>query len=158
MHCFPICQTVLSIFMNFLIQFIHSCITAIEHLIPSIVCFSLRDIVVVVVVQSWSHVLLLAAPWTAACEASLSYTVSWYWLKFMSIELVMPSNHLIFCYPLLFCFQSLGFPCGSAGKESACNVGDLGLIRGLGRSPEEGKGYPLQYFGLVNSIDYTDSP
>ena len=39
----------------------------------------------------------------------------------------------------------LGFPCGSAGKESACNVGDLDLIPGLGRSPEEGKGYPLQY-------------
>ena len=39
----------------------------------------------------------------------------------------------------------LGFPCGSAGKESACNAGDLGLIPGLGRSPGEGKGYPLQY-------------
>ena len=45
----------------------------------------------------------------------------------------------------------LGFPCGSAGKESACNVGDLGLIPGLGRSPGEGKGYPLQYSGLENS-------
>ena len=48
----------------------------------------------------------------------------------------------------------LGFPCGSAGKESACNVGDLGLIPGLGRSPGEGKGYPLQYSGLENSMDY----
>ena len=38
----------------------------------------------------------------------------------------------------------LGLPCGSAGKESACSVGDLGLIPGLGRSPGEGKGYPLQ--------------
>ena len=47
----------------------------------------------------------------------------------------------------------LGFPGGSDGKESACNVGDLGLIRGLGRSPGEGKGYPLQYSGLENSID-----
>ena len=37
----------------------------------------------------------------------------------------------------------LGFPCGSAGKESACSAGDLGSISGLGRSPEEGKGYPL---------------
>ena len=36
-----------------------------------------------------------------------------------------------------------GFPCGLAGKESACNVGDLGLFPGLGRSPGEGKGYPL---------------
>ena len=46
-----------------------------------------------------------------------------------------------------------GFPCGSAGKESACNVGDLGLIPGLGRFPGEGKGYPLQYSGLENSMD-----
>ena len=47
----------------------------------------------------------------------------------------------------------LGFPGGSAGKESACNVGDLGLIPGLGRSPGEGKGYPLQNSGLENSRD-----
>ena len=47
----------------------------------------------------------------------------------------------------------LFLPCGSAGKESACNVEDLGSIAGLGRSPEEGKGYPLQYSGLENSLD-----
>ena len=47
----------------------------------------------------------------------------------------------------------LGFPCGSAGKESACNVGDLGSIPGLGGSPGERKGYPLQYSGLENSMD-----
>ena len=47
----------------------------------------------------------------------------------------------------------LGFPGGSAGKESACNAGDLGSIPGLGRSPGEGKGYPLQYSGLENSMD-----
>ena len=41
----------------------------------------------------------------------------------------------------------------SAGKESACNAGDLGSIPGLGRSPAEGKGYPLQYSGLENSMD-----
>ena len=46
------------------------------------------------------------------------------------------------------------FPCGSAGKESTCNVGDLGSIPGLGRYPGEGKGYPLQYSGLENSMDY----
>ena len=44
----------------------------------------------------------------------------------------------------------LGFPGGSAGKKSACNVGDLGSIPELGRSPGEGKGYPLQYSGLEN--------
>ena len=47
----------------------------------------------------------------------------------------------------------LGFPGGSAGKESACNVGDLDSIPGLGRPPGEGKGYPLQYSGLENSMD-----
>ena len=46
-----------------------------------------------------------------------------------------------------------GFPCGSAGEESACNEGDLGFISGLGRSPGEEKGYPLQYSGLENSLD-----
>ena len=43
--------------------------------------------------------------------------------------------------------------CGSAGKESACNAGDLGSIPGLGRSPEVGNDYPRQYSGLENSMD-----
>ena len=47
----------------------------------------------------------------------------------------------------------LGFPCGSAGKESTCNA-DLCSVPGLGRSPGEGKGYPLRYSGLENSMDY----
>ena len=47
----------------------------------------------------------------------------------------------------------LGFPCGSAGKESMCSEGDLGLIPELGRSPAQWKGYPLQYCGLENSKD-----
>ena len=47
----------------------------------------------------------------------------------------------------------MGFPDSSSGKESACNAGDLDLISGLGSSPGEGKGYPLQYFGLENSMD-----
>ena len=44
-------------------------------------------------------------------------------------------------------------PGGSAGKESACNAGDLGSIPGLGRSPGERKGYPFQYSGLENCMD-----
>ena len=48
----------------------------------------------------------------------------------------------------------MGFPCGSAGKESTCNAGDLGSVPELGRSPGEGKGYPLQYSGLENSMDH----
>ena len=46
-----------------------------------------------------------------------------------------------------------GFPCGSAGKESTCNAGHLGLIPGLEPSPGEEKGYPIQYSGLENSMD-----
>ena len=46
-----------------------------------------------------------------------------------------------------------GFPDSSVGEESACNAGDQDLIPGLGRSPGEGKGYPLQYSGLENSMD-----
>ena len=55
------------------------------------------------------------------------------------------------------CFSTVlpGFPCGSAGEESAHNAGDLGLIPELGRSPGKGKGYPLQYSVLENLMDYT---
>ena len=48
---------------------------------------------------------------------------------------------------------TFGFRGSSAGKESSCKVGDLGSIPGLGKSPGEGKGYPLQYSGLENSMD-----
>ena len=51
--------------------------------------------------------------------------------------------------------MSQGFPCGSAGKESACNTGDLGSIPGSGRSHGEGNSYPLQYSGLENPMDCT---
>ena len=54
-----------------------------------------------VVVQLLSQVRLFATPWTAACQASQSFTISESLLKLMSIELVMPCNHLILCYPLL---------------------------------------------------------
>ena len=55
----------------------------------------------VVVIQSLSHVQLFATPWTAAFQASLSFTISQRLLKLMAIESVMPSNHLILCRPLL---------------------------------------------------------
>ena len=45
-------------------------------------------------------------PWIAVCQAPLSFTISWSWLRFMSIELVMPSNHLTICHPFSFCLQS----------------------------------------------------
>ena len=56
-------------------------------------------------------------------------------------------EYLLFLCWLYSCFLYMGFPCGLAGKESACNMGDLGSIPGLGR---KGKGYPLQYSGLEN--------
>ena len=62
---------------------------------------------------------------------------------------LMLLGRILFHYNVLLSF--LGFTCGSAGKESDCNAGDLGSIPGLGRSPGEGKGYPLQYSGLENS-------
>ena len=54
-----------------------------------------------VVVQSLSCVQLFATPWTAACQASLSFTISWSLLKLKTLEPVIPSNHLILCRPLL---------------------------------------------------------
>ena len=66
----------------------------------------------------------------------------------------MYSHKLYIIYTYVYtCTHNTGFPCGSAAKESACNAGDLGLIPGLGRSPGEGKGYPLQYSGLENFMD-----
>ena len=64
---------------------------------------------VLVVVQSRSHVQLFVTPWTASRQASVSLTISQSLLKLMSIESVMPSNHLILCYPLLL-LPSI-FPC-----------------------------------------------
>ena len=68
----------------------------------------LTFVIIVVVIQSLSHVQLFSTPWTAAHQASLSFTTSWGLLKLMSIESVMPSNHLILCQPLLL--LSLIFP------------------------------------------------
>ena len=72
----------------------------------------------------------------------------------------MPAGAMYYCtfctvrlrmFSLFFVFVVMSY--GSAGKKSACNVGDLGSIPGLGRSPGEGKGYPLQYSGLEHSMD-----
>ena len=73
-------------------------------------------------VQPLSCVQLFAIPWTVACQTSLSITNSWNLLKLMSIESVMPSNHLIFCYPLLLCTQS--FP-----ASGSFSVSQLFIIR-----------------------------
>ena len=138
------------------------------------------------VVQSLSHVQCFVTPGTAAHWSPLPSTISQSLLKFMSIELVMLTNHLILSPPSPFAFNlsqhqglfpwvgfshqlakalelqlklqsfqfkvETGFPGGSDGKESACNAGDLGSIPGLGRSPREGNGNPLQYTCLENPM------
>ena len=75
-----------------------------------------------------------------SCVGCLAWNKQNWWEGIWGFVLATPFNHL-------------GFPCGSAGKESARNAGELGLIPGLGRSPEEGKGYPFQYSGLENSMN-----
>ena len=63
--------------------------------------FSFRHKPYYVIVQSLSHIQLFATPLTVACQASLSFTISQSLLRLMSIELVMPSNYIILCHPLL---------------------------------------------------------
>ena len=62
-------------------------------------------------------------------------------------------ENIVFTYVWKLHTYILSFPCGSAGKESACNVGDLGSIPGLGRSRGEGNGYTRQYPCLGNPMD-----
>ena len=78
-------------------------------------------------VQLLSCVRLFATPWTAACQASLSITNSWSLLKLMSFESVMPSNHLILCYPLFSHLQSCpasgSFPMGQVFTSDGQSIG-----------------------------------
>ena len=72
-------------------------------------------------VQSFSHVQLFVIPGTAACQASLSFTISQSLLKLLSIESVMPSNHLILCHPLLL-LPSIFPNIGVFSNESALRI------------------------------------
>ena len=72
----------------------------------------------------------------------------------VSVTLVITAN--LCCGLNSSTFNIMGFPGGSDGKESACNMGDLGSITGSGRLPGERNGYPLQYFCLENSMDRKD--
>ena len=87
-----------------------------------IICWVWTDrytcVIIIVVVQSLSYVWIFAAPWTTACQASLSIINSPSLLKLMSIELVMPSNHLILCRPLLL-LALIITSIGVFSKESA---------------------------------------
>ena len=72
-------------------------------------------------------------------------------------QVISLENNLkgILIWPFTESLPASGFPDSSVGKESACNMGDLGLIPELGRSPGKGSGYPLQYSGLENSMKCT---
>ena len=127
-----------------------------------------------VVVKLFSHIPLFGTPWTAARQASLSFTISQSLLKVMSIESVMPSSHLISVVPFSSCPQSLpasgSFPVRQllasgarvntsaltrttsselpwlfSGKESACQSRRQDSTPRSGRSPGGGCGNPLQY-------------
>ena len=65
------------------------------------VCLRMKCLRILVVVQSLSHVRLFETPWTAAHQASLSFSISWSFLKLISTESVMSSNHLVLCRPIL---------------------------------------------------------
>ena len=104
--------------------------------------------------------LLRTLPWcfTAhhkTCSCSVSATGAWHAVLFLPFgpQAETPTAGGLGVFNLWPHMDALGFPWGSAGKESACNAGDLDSIPGLGRSPGEGKGYPLQYSGLENSMD-----
>ena len=71
-------------------------------------------------VQSLSHVWLFVTPWAEACQASLSITNYWSLLKLMSIELVMPSNHLILCRPLLLLPSIFPSILGFSNESALC--------------------------------------
>ena len=74
----------------------------------------------------------------------------WSTMDFQVSETILKDTDVTICHNP---YNILGFPVDSDSKESACNAGNLGLIPGLGRSPEERNGYPLQYSGLENSME-----
>ena len=79
--------------------------------------------------------------------------VSWHGLKQSGEDMSVRKEFISWRSILRISSPLQGFPCGSTGKESACNAGDLGSIPGMGRSLGEGKSSPLQYSGLENSVD-----
>ena len=75
-------------------------------------------------------------------------------ILFLTSQLTVYHINMVPGLGFYICLLNMGFPDGSAGKESACNAGNLDLIPGLRRFPGEGNSYPLQYSGLENSMDY----
>ena len=102
--------------------------------------------------QSLSHVQLFATPWTAECQASLSFTISWSLLKVMSMESVIPSNHLILCHPLLL-FPLIFLCIRVFSNESLFTLGDqsTGASASASVLPMHIQGWsPLGLIGLIS--------
>ena len=104
------------------------------------------------IVQSLSHVQLFVTPWTAACQASLSFTILQNLLKLMSIELVMPSKHFIFSYPLLLLASVFPSIRGSISESALCIRWPKYLSFSFSNNPSH------EYSGLIsfnlNSLQY----
>ena len=104
-------------------------------------------------VQSLSHIWLFTTPWNAARQASLSFTISWSLLKFMTIESVMPSNHLILCHPLLlppsvFASKYQSFPLSQLFASGGHGLGASSSASAL---PVNIQGwFPLGLTGLIS--------
>ena len=96
---------------------------------------------------SWQLCRVITEPLVLILIVVLQVTLATCRLLFLAFN--VQSVLQIFCFEFCnFVVFETSFLCGSADKETACNAGDLGLIPGLGRSPGEGKSYPLQYSGL----------
>ena len=107
---------------------------------------------IVVVVQSPSHVQLFATPWTAAGQASLSLTISRRLPKFMSIESVMPSNHLILCHPLLLLLSILT-SIRVISNESAVHISGQSTGASASFLPKSIQGwFPLRLTRLISLL------
>ena len=107
---------------------------------------------VVIAVQLLSLVRLFAVSWTVACQASLSLIISQSLPRFMSIDSVMPSNHLILCHPLLLCLQSFSvsgsFPISQLFASRDQMIGTLALVLPMGIQDW----FPLGLTGLISLL------
>ena len=106
------------------------------------------------ILSSFSPIQLFVTPWTAACQAPLSFTIFWSLLKFLSIESVMLSNHLILCHPLLFLpsvFPSISlFPVNRFFASDGQGIGASASISAL---PMNIQGwFPLGWTGLISLL------
>ena len=105
-------------------------------------------------VQSLSHVQLFATPWMAAHQASLSFTISWSLLKLMSIESMMPSNHLILCHPFSSCPQSFpasgSFPMSQLFVSGGQSIGASPLASDLPMSSQAWFPLGIHWFNLLS--------